>query len=128
METDNSPPPKVANREARETAQEKLFRKVFGWVILIATAAWGLFAGGFLAYHSSQPNSWLLALIQTHFAALMGVPMAALMAMCVVILLRYSAGPIEFKVPGFEFKGASGQVAFWVVCFLSIISALKLLW
>lgn len=128
MEANSSPPEQTDHLEPRETAQEKLFRKVFGWVILIATAAWGLFAGGFLAYHSSQPNSWLLALIQNHFAALMGVPMAALMAMCVVILLRYSAGPIEFKVPGVHFTGASGQVAFWVVCFLSIITAIKLLW
>jgi hypothetical protein len=112
----------------RESSQEKLFRKVFGWVVLLGTSAWGIFAGSFLAYHSLQPNSWLLDLIQKHFAALMCVPMAALMSMCVVILLRYTAGPIEFSVPGFEFKGASGQVVLWVVCFLAIVTAIKLLW
>ena len=117
-----------SNRPPRESAQEKTFRKVFGWVVLIATSAWGIFAGSFLAYHSLQPNSWLVDIIQKHFAALMCVPMAALMAMCVVILLRYTAGPIEFKVPGFEFHGASGQVVLWVVCFLAIVSAIKLVW
>jgi hypothetical protein len=116
------------SKDPNETPQERLFRKIFGWVILIATAAWGLFAGGFLVYHSAQPNSWLLALIQNHFAALMGVPMAALMSMCVVILLRYTAGPIKFKALGFEFEGASGQIVFWVLCFLAIVSAIKLLW
>jgi len=34
--------------------------------------------------------------------------------MCVVILLRFSAGPIEFKGFGFEFRGAAGQVVFWI--------------
>lgn len=116
------------NKAPRESSQEKLFRKVFGWVVLIGTSAWGLFAGSFLAYHSFQPNSWLVDLTQKHFAALICVPMAALMSMCVVILLRYTAGPVEFKVPGFEFKGASGQVVLWVVCFLAIVTALKLLW
>jgi hypothetical protein len=114
--------------EHRETAQEKIFKKVFGWVVLIGTSVWGVFAGSFLAYHSMQPNSWLVDLTQKHFAALIGVPMAALMSMCVVTLLRYTAGPIEFKVPGFEFQGASGQVVLWVMCFLAIISAVKLLW
>jgi hypothetical protein len=116
------------DQDRNETSQERLFRKIFGWVILVATGAWGLFAGGFLAYHSAQPNSWLLVLIRNHFAALMGVPMAALMSMCVVILLRYTAGPIKFKVLGFEFEGASGQIVFWIACFLAIVSALKLLW
>jgi hypothetical protein len=120
--------PKRLKMEHRESAQEKTFRKVFGWVVLIGTSAWGLFAGSFLAYQSMRPNSWLVDLIQKHFAALMCVPMAALMSMCVVILLRYAAGPIEFKVPGFEFQGASGQVVLWVMCFLAIVSAIKLLW
>ena len=117
-----------SNRELRESAQEKTFRKVFGWVVLIATTGWGLFAGSFLAYQSLQPNSWVVDLVQKHFAALICVPMAALMSMCVVILLRYTAGPIEFKVPGFEFKGASGQVVLWIVCFLAIVTAIKLVW
>jgi hypothetical protein len=117
-----------SHRAPRELSQEKIFRKVFGWVVLIGTSAWGLFAGCFLGYQSLQPNGWMVDLIQKHFAALMCVPMAALMSMCVVILLRYTAGPIEFKVPGFEFQGASGQVVLWVVCFLAIVTAIKVLW
>lgn len=121
-------PPVDENKEPPESPHETLFRKVFGWVVLVATSAWGLFAGTFLAYHSMQPNSWLLELIKNHFAALICVPMAALMSMCIVILLRYTAGPIEFEVPGFVFKGASGQVVLWVVCFLAIVTAIKLVW
>ena len=108
--------------------QEILFRKIFGWVILIGTTIWGLTAGIFLGRNSFRENSWLVDLIQKHFAALICVPMAALMAMCVVILLRYSSGPIVFKVPGFDSNGPASELAFWVVCFLAIITAIKLLW
>lgn len=114
--------------EPRELPREKRFRKVFGWVVLIAASAWGLFAGSFLAYYSFQPNSWLLDLVKEHFAALICVPMAALMSMCVVMLLRNAAGPIEFDVPGFKLKGAAGQIVLWVACFLAIVTAIKMLW
>jgi hypothetical protein len=67
-------------------------------------------------------------LIQKHVAALICVSMAALLSMCIMILLRCTAGPIEFNVHGFEFKGASGPVVLWVVCFLAIVTAIKLLW
>ena len=36
------------DKEPRESAQEKRFRKVFIWVVLLATTAWGIFAGTFL--------------------------------------------------------------------------------
>jgi len=45
-----------------------------------------------------------------------------------VVFLRQTDGPIEFNGLGFEFKGASGQVAMWVVCFLAIAGAIKFLW
>jgi uncharacterized membrane protein YjgN (DUF898 family) len=88
----------------------------------------GIFAASWLAYHSLQSNSWVRQILEDHFGALLGVPMAALMAICIVILLRFAAGPIEFKGLGFEFRGASGQIVFWIFCFLAIVSAQKLLW
>jgi hypothetical protein len=51
-------------------------------------------------------------MLREHFADLVGIPMSALIAMCVVILLRFSAGPIEFEGLSFKFRGASGQVVF----------------
>jgi|SRR5215203_155822 len=104
------------------------YRRWFSWIVLGATTVWGVFVATWLGWHSWQPDSWVLRMVQEHFAALIGVPMAALIAMCVVLLLRFSAGPIEFKAFGVEFEGASGQVVFWVLCFLSIVSSLKLLW
>lgn len=43
------------------------------------------------------------------------------MAAFIVAALRHSKGP-------FKFEGAAGQVILWVVCFLSIAAAIRLLW
>ena len=40
------------DKELPELPYEMLFRKIFGWVVLIATTAWRLFAGSFLAYQA----------------------------------------------------------------------------
>lgn len=68
------------------------------------------------------------AILKDHFAAIIGMPVAAAFAFLIVVFLRQTEGPIEFKGLGFDFQGASGQVAMWVVCFLAIAGALKLLW
>jgi hypothetical protein len=68
------------------------------------------------------------AILKDHFAAIIGVPVSAAFAFLIVVFLRQTEGPIEFTGLGFDFKGASGQVAMWVVCFLAIAGALKLLW
>jgi hypothetical protein len=126
--TDEQQERQAARQEPRESAHEERFRRIFSWVVLIATTVWGTFAAVHIGYYSLQPDSLYLRMLEQHFAALVGVPMAALIAMCVVILLRFSGGPMRFKALGVEFQGATGQVVFWIFCFLAIITALKLLW
>lgn len=104
------------------------FRRIFGWVALFAALIWGTFCGGFLAYQTLQADGWMVRLIEHQFAAVILVPMSALGALCIVLLLRLSSGPLEFKAIGFEFRGASGQVVLWVVCFIALVAAVKLLW
>jgi len=67
-------------------------------------------------------------ILRDHFAAVIGMPVSAAFAFLLVVFLRQTEGPIEFTGLGFDFKGPSGQVAMWVVCFLAIAGALKLLW
>lgn len=111
-----------------ESDPGQAFRRVFGWVALFAALLWGTFAAAFLAYHTLQPDGWMVRLIEHQFAAVILVPMSALGALCIVLLLRLSSGPLEFKAIGFEFRGASGQVVLWVLSFLALIAAVKLLW
>ena len=67
-------------------------------------------------------------IVEEHFAATIGLPMAALLAAFIVVSLRYSDGPIRFEGLGFKFEGASGQLVLWVFVFLAIAGAIRLLW
>ena len=120
--------PEVVTTETDESDPGQRFRRVFGWVALFAALIWGTFVGGFLAYQTLQPDGWMVRLVEHQFAAVILVPMSGLAALCIVLLLRLSSGPLEFKAIGFEFRGASGQVVMWVVSFIALVSAVKLLW
>jgi len=56
------------------------------------------------------------------------VTFAASLALMLVLLLNFTLGPIEFNGLGFSFKGASGPVVLWVLCFLAIIAGLSVIY
>ena len=91
---------------------------LFGiWVLLYL---YGLYAIG--------RNGVFAPILESHFKATVGLPLAALAALCLVFLLRATSGPIELEVLGFKFKGASGPLIMWVVVFLAIVLAIQTLW
>ena len=68
-------------------------------------------------------------LVEEHFAAIIGLPMAALASFVIVVFLKQTnEQPIEFEGLGFKFKGPSGEVVLWLMCFIGITLAIKLLW
>jgi hypothetical protein len=67
-------------------------------------------------------------LVEAHPAAMLGVPWAGGAAFVVVLALRPVFGKMEFRALGFEFKGASGPVVLWVLCFLAEVLAIGVLW
>jgi hypothetical protein len=87
---------------------------------------------GFLSYHSLRPTtssgSWVISVLEKQFAATIAVPLSAIASVCIILLLKATAGPIEFEGLGFKFQGASGPIVLWVLCFLSMILAVQLLW
>ena len=84
-----------------------------------------MFVSWFL--HYIEPGL-IEGVIKEHFAATVGLPMAALLAAFTVVALRHSDGPMKFEGLGLKFEGASGQVMLWVISFLSIAAAIRLLW
>ena len=101
-------------------------KRVTAWLILlivpIATGA------ALVMMTSIIPLESIISIVTKHFAVAIGLPMAALVAAFIVIGLQFTEGPITFKGLGFEFEGAAGQVILWVICFLAISLAIKLLW
>jgi hypothetical protein len=67
-------------------------------------------------------------MLKEQFAALIGLPVAAIASFVLVIFLRHTVGPINVKVPGFEFDGAAGQGIMWIFFFLSMAYAIHLVW
>ncbi len=59
--------------------------------------------------------------IDPSFVPFMCVGFGVIVAFAIVISLSYAAGELEFEAPGFRFKGASGPIVLWVVCFLAIL-------
>lgn len=74
------------------------------------------------------PKALLTELVHTHFAAIVGLPTAALMSFCVVWIVRSAEGPLQLETFGLRLKGASGPILLWIVAFLAMVFALKLVW
>jgi hypothetical protein len=117
----------MATESEREQKQVNAVRQVARWAVLLGAAAWGIFAAGFLVYNS-MPGGFIVDLTKKQFGAMILVPMAALVALCVVIILEWTTGEIKLKVPGFELEGASGPIVLWVCCFLALVAGLRAFW
>jgi ABC-type uncharacterized transport system fused permease/ATPase subunit len=66
-------------------------------------------------------------LVHAKMTLVVGLPLAALTAFSLVVILESQSGSIEVKAFGFEFRGASGPIVMWVLCFLSLVTAIKVL-
>ena len=108
-------------------------RDFAGWAAIIGTCLLTASFFAFLAYHclkkTSAESSWLLKILEAHFAATVAVPLSAISSACVVLLLGVAnGGDLSFEAGFLSFKGASGPVTLWLTCFVSMIAAVKLLW
>jgi hypothetical protein len=63
-----------------------------------------------------------------HPAVSIGIPTSMISAMVIVLLMRTVAGPIELEALGVKFKGASGPIIMWILCFGTFAAGIKLLW
>ncbi len=101
-------------------------KRVAAWLVaIVVPLIAGMVLIGLIKYVAPQ---LVIEIIKEHFAATVGLPMAALLSAFIVTGLRHTEGPIKFEGLGFKFEGASGQVVLWIFCFLSIAAAIRLLW
>jgi hypothetical protein len=115
-----------------DTTGISTLRKWIIWAAVVGTALWAGYFFIFLIYQSivgsNISDNWFIRMVQEHPAATIGVAMSAVTAFCLVAILEISRGPIEFEALGFKFRGASGPVVLWVLCFLVMIFGVWLLW
>jgi hypothetical protein len=104
-------------------------RRLIVWSA-ISGAAIAAGIGAFPILHASWQNqSWILKIIQQHYAATVGLPEAAILAFLIVITFEARSDSIEMEFFGIlKFKGASGPIVLWAFCVLTITCCIKLLW
>lgn len=73
-------------------------------------------------------RSGLVPLCLRHLPTVFGLPCAALASLTLVLLLRTVQGNIRLSGLGFEFRGASGPILMWILCFLAITFAVVKTW
>jgi len=112
----------------REQSKRPSIKNLLGWSAVILG---GLFMFGttmIVLYHGTKQET-LEQMVRDHFRALYGIPMMSICSLLLVSFLRASAGPIEFELPfNIKFKGASGQIVLWVLCYLAMTASLIALW
>ncbi len=127
MDVEHREPNRRIGHVSLDNSSDQIFRTWVRWLVILGASAFGaVFTAGMAITITSE--NWIIDLAREHFAATIGLPFAALASLCLVILLEITAGNIEIKGPGFEFKGAGGPIIMWTVCFLAIAFAIKLLW
>ena len=117
----------LSGTRQQEDSTESRFRKVAIWVLLglmVVICSSVFFA--FVAYGKTD-ELWI-PIAKNHFAAVVGLPTAALASLCIVLILRISSGPVEFEAWGLKFKGAAAPIVFWILCFLTIAVCIRMLW
>jgi hypothetical protein len=94
--------------------------------IIVAVALAVAFAK--IAFLMFSDDNFIKDLIRDHFKFVVGLPGSAYSAYVIVVLLRQADGPIEFEALGLKLKGAAGQVLMWILCFMTFVSAIHILW
>ena len=113
------------NNENNETKTKIL--NTLAWVAATLIVLFSIYIFYIMAQRGYESKVWL-PIAQKHFAVVVGLPMAAIASLFIVLVLEYVSGKIEFEILGIKFKGAAGQIIFWLLCFMSIVLSIKLLW
>jgi len=122
-----TPPDKPASRILEGSVKRLAIRCLLLGILLL-----GAYGFLFVIFQSLLPGNpdenWVLSVLFRHYAAALGVPMCAVAALCIVLILETAAGPIDVETPWFKFRGAAAPVIVWMLCFLAMTFAMAILW
>ncbi|WP_077035932.1 hypothetical protein [Pelomonas sp. KK5] len=70
---------------------------------------------------------WNDAPVHSSFIPFVGIAFSAILSFAVVMAFRSVSGEVDFQFGQVKFKGASGPVLFWSICFLAVAYGMYLL-
>ena len=115
------------DRLATLQRSDQKLKLIMSWVVVVVLTAFGVLALiGLFTVGKTEGVFWRDQ-IRENFPVIIGLPMAGLGALFVSLVLQISSGPIEFEAVGIKFKGGSAPIVFWLLCFLAIAVAMKML-
>ncbi|MGH6846332.1 MAG: hypothetical protein ACREC0_02505 [Methylocella sp.] len=100
----------------------------FGFGVAVLFVAMAVIMLILNTYWMAQQEWYFKDVLREHMLVIVGLPMATGVSVAIVVFLRQTDGPIEFEGLGFKLKRAAGQVTMWILTFLAMAVAMKLLW
>ena len=125
-----------ANRSNMSSENENKFYKRSGYEVRISRILkLVMVITALLFYLFLFFQQWFLGLnhdlfqqIIDHYAVFLTLPCAGFAALLLVVIFDEAYGNIKFSIWELNFEGASGPLILWIICYLSIVLSVKLLW
>ncbi|MCJ9728947.1 hypothetical protein [Bradyrhizobium sp. PRIMUS42] len=102
------------------------YQTVAFWAAVVVIALG--FLAAFAVWIANFRSDWQIQILREHYAAIVGLPAAAAGAFVMVTLFRQVSGKIIITLPGLKLEEASGPIILWVVCFIAMALAIKMIW
>jgi hypothetical protein len=104
-------------------SRRRILIAIFG----VAFAAVGSVAFGWIADATFGSETWQ-AFVLANFELVLGTPMAAALAFCIVMIFYGSfEGPLKMRIGVLEIEGPAGPILLWVVCFIAVVWGIHIL-
>jgi hypothetical protein len=106
---------------------QSVLRILTKWSIFLGASLSGVMFFGFALY-GMLFEEWVEQAAKEHFAAMVGLPCAALASLFLVTVLEIRSGNVEITIGALQFKGATGPIIMWIMSFAVMTWAIHLLW
>jgi hypothetical protein len=104
-------------------SRRRILISIFG----VAFAGVGSVAFGWIADLTFGRDIWQ-SFVLNNFELVMGTPMAAALAFCIVMIFYGSfEGPLKMKIGVLEIEGPAGPILLWAVCFMIVVWGINFL-
>jgi hypothetical protein len=102
-------------------------RRILVSLLGVAFAGIGSVLFGWVADLTFGRDVWQ-TFVLANFELVIGTPMAAALAFCIVMIFYGSfEGPLKAKLGVLEIEGPAGPILLWTVCFITVVWGISIL-